>query len=94
MEERVPHATEHPDLKRGIGPYLLLFFVLGDIVGAGIYAVEKYPDYLQREPRVRLLEECTDLFVKYEQQRQISRIYVPREELDRARAVLSLIGTG
>ena len=39
MEERVPHATEHPDLKRGIGPYLLLFFVLGDIVGAGIYAL-------------------------------------------------------
>jgi APA family basic amino acid/polyamine antiporter len=30
---------EHPDLKRGIGPWLLLFFVLGDIVGAGIYAL-------------------------------------------------------
>lgn len=39
MEEHVSHATEHPDLKRGIGPYLLLFFVLGDIVGAGIYAL-------------------------------------------------------
>ncbi|MGI8911297.1 MAG: APC family permease, partial [Rubrobacteraceae bacterium] len=26
-------------LKRGIGPWLLLFFVLGDIVGAGIYAL-------------------------------------------------------
>jgi APA family basic amino acid/polyamine antiporter len=39
MDESVSHATEHPDLKRGIGPYLLLFFVLGDIVGAGIYAL-------------------------------------------------------
>jgi basic amino acid/polyamine antiporter, APA family len=38
-DERVTHATEHPDLKRGIGPWLLLFFVLGDIVGAGIYAL-------------------------------------------------------
>src|SRR5215212_10093256 len=38
-DESVSHATEHPDLKRGIGPYLLLFFVLGDIVGAGIYAL-------------------------------------------------------
>ena len=39
MDERVTHATEHPDLKRGIGPWLLLFFILGDIVGAGIYAL-------------------------------------------------------
>src|SRR5215210_6641430 len=39
MDESVSHATEHPDLKRGIGLYLLLFFVLGDIVGAGIYAL-------------------------------------------------------
>ena len=39
LDERVTHATEHPDLKRGIGPWLLLFFVLGDIVGAGIYAL-------------------------------------------------------
>jgi basic amino acid/polyamine antiporter, APA family len=39
MEESVSHAREHPDLKRGIGPWLLLFFVLGDIVGAGIYAL-------------------------------------------------------
>ncbi|MDP9480264.1 MAG: amino acid permease, partial [Actinomycetota bacterium] len=29
-----------PDrLKRGIGPVLLVFFILGDIVGAGIYAL-------------------------------------------------------
>ena len=39
MDEHVSHATEHPALKRGIGPYLLFFFVLGDIVGAGIYAL-------------------------------------------------------
>ena len=39
MDEHVSHATEHADLKRGIGPVLLFFFVLGDIVGAGIYAL-------------------------------------------------------
>jgi basic amino acid/polyamine antiporter, APA family len=39
MDESVSHAREHPELKRGIGPWLLLFFVLGDIVGAGIYAL-------------------------------------------------------
>lgn len=34
------HAAEEGGrLKRGIGPALLLFFVLGDIVGAGIYAL-------------------------------------------------------
>jgi APA family basic amino acid/polyamine antiporter len=38
-DERVSHVREHPELKRGIGPWLLLFFVLGDIVGAGIYAL-------------------------------------------------------
>lgn len=32
-------SGEHPTLKRGIGPWLLFFFVLGDIVGAGIYAL-------------------------------------------------------
>jgi APA family basic amino acid/polyamine antiporter len=39
MDETVTHAREHPELRRGIGPWLLLFFVLGDIVGAGIYAL-------------------------------------------------------
>jgi basic amino acid/polyamine antiporter, APA family len=39
MDESVSHVREHPDLKRGIGPWLLLFFILGDIVGAGIYAL-------------------------------------------------------
>src|SRR4028118_33375 len=45
-EERHMEATEaregrsgHPPLKRGIGRVLLLFFVIGDIVGAGIYAL-------------------------------------------------------
>jgi APA family basic amino acid/polyamine antiporter len=38
-DETVTHATEHPDLRRAIGPWLLFFFVLGDIVGAGIYAL-------------------------------------------------------
>jgi APA family basic amino acid/polyamine antiporter len=32
-------AGQGERLKRGIGPWMLLFFVLGDIVGAGIYAL-------------------------------------------------------
>lgn len=36
VEER---GGGHPPLKRGIGRVLLLFFVVGDIVGAGIYAL-------------------------------------------------------
>src|SRR4051812_45370546 len=33
-------ASEQPErLKRGIGQWLLLFFVVGDIIGAGIYAL-------------------------------------------------------
>ena len=31
--------TEHTELKRAIGPKLLLFFVIGDILGTGIYAL-------------------------------------------------------
>src|SRR5918998_6729239 len=45
-EERRMEASEagggragHPPLKRGISRVLLLFFVIGDIVGAGIYAL-------------------------------------------------------
>jgi APA family basic amino acid/polyamine antiporter len=38
-DEHVAHATGHADLKCGIGSWLLFFFVLGDIVGAGIYAL-------------------------------------------------------
>ncbi|HEX8519074.1 MAG TPA: APC family permease [Pseudonocardia sp.] len=32
-------ATGEPELKRAIGPKLLLFFVVGDILGTGIYAL-------------------------------------------------------
>ena len=38
-DEHVSHATEHPELRRSIGPLLLLFFIVGDIVGGGIYAL-------------------------------------------------------
>ncbi len=31
--------TRQPELKRAIGPKLLLFFVIGDILGTGIYAL-------------------------------------------------------
>ena len=31
--------TDHPPLRRDIGPWLLLFFIVGDIIGAGIYAL-------------------------------------------------------
>src|ERR671918_2335938 len=34
-----PAAPPHPPLKRAIGPGLLLFFVVGDILGTGIYAL-------------------------------------------------------
>src|SRR5215211_956402 len=37
-DEHVSHGTEHADLKRGIGPWLLFFFVLGDIVGGAIWS--------------------------------------------------------
>src|SRR5829696_6605057 len=34
------HSSEQPEqLKRGIGQWLLLFFIVGDIIGAGIYAL-------------------------------------------------------
>ncbi|MBY8854129.1 amino acid permease, partial [Saccharothrix sp. MB29] len=32
-------APAQPELKRAIGPKLLLFFVVGDILGTGIYAL-------------------------------------------------------
>jgi len=31
--------VEHTELRRAIGPKLLLAFVIGDILGAGIYAL-------------------------------------------------------
>src|SRR6266540_7540441 len=35
----VTEATAQPELKRAIGPKLLFFFVLGDVLGTGIYAL-------------------------------------------------------
>ena len=32
-------SSEQPELRRGIGQWLLLFFIVGDIIGAGIYAL-------------------------------------------------------
>ncbi len=32
-------SSGQPSLRRGIGPWLLLFFIVGDIIGAGIYAL-------------------------------------------------------
>ena len=32
-------ASEHPELKRVMGPWLLLLFIIGDILGTGIYAL-------------------------------------------------------
>ncbi|WP_285240154.1 APC family permease [Pseudarthrobacter sp. MEB009] len=39
--EEVSHATRdsEPELKRVLGPKLLLLFIVGDILGAGVYAV-------------------------------------------------------
>lgn len=34
-----PAATGEPELKRVLGPKLLLLFIVGDILGAGVYAV-------------------------------------------------------
>jgi amino acid transporter len=40
MSETIRHAADfQPSLKRAIGPKLLFFFVLGDILGTGIYAL-------------------------------------------------------
>ncbi len=57
--------------------------------GAAIYVQEKNPEAFQRRPQVQLLEDCTDLFVKYEAQRQIGRIYVSRDQIARAREVIA-----
>jgi APA family basic amino acid/polyamine antiporter len=35
----VSAVTGQPELRRAIGPKLLLFFVIGDILGTGIYAL-------------------------------------------------------
>lgn len=56
--------------------------------GAAIYVREKAPSAYRPSRPVQLLEEVTDLFARYETQRQISRIYVPRELLERVRPLL------
>jgi amino acid transporter len=39
-QTRGDRSSEQPErLKRGIGQWLLLFFIVGDIIGAGIYAL-------------------------------------------------------
>jgi amino acid transporter len=39
MADTTSAPPEQPELKRAIGPKLLLFFVIGDILGTGIYAL-------------------------------------------------------
>jgi APA family basic amino acid/polyamine antiporter len=39
MSAPPPAATAEPDLKRAIGPKLLLLFIVGDILGTGVYAL-------------------------------------------------------
>src|SRR3954463_5683305 len=40
VEERQPdYNGREPDLKRVMGPWLLLLFIVGDILGTGIYAL-------------------------------------------------------
>jgi amino acid transporter len=39
MTTQVQSEAEQPDLKRVMGPRLLLLFIVGDILGAGVYAV-------------------------------------------------------
>ena len=38
-EDEVDYNGPEPDLKRVMGPKLLLLFIVGDILGAGVYAV-------------------------------------------------------
>ncbi len=37
--EQAPASEQQPQLKRVMGPWLLLLFIVGDILGAGVYAV-------------------------------------------------------
>jgi amino acid transporter len=39
VDQTRPDQSDQPDLKRVLGPRLLLLFIVGDILGAGIYAV-------------------------------------------------------
>ena len=39
VDQTRPEQSDQPELKRVLGPKLLLLFIVGDILGAGIYAV-------------------------------------------------------
>lgn len=39
VSERTGGRTDHPPLKRAVGPAFLLFFIVGDMIGGGIYAL-------------------------------------------------------
>ncbi len=39
VEKAAPAATAEPSLHRVMGPWLLLLFIVGDILGTGIYAL-------------------------------------------------------
>src|SRR3712207_179522 len=39
IDMAIAEKTEQPELKRVLGPKLLLLFVVGDILGTGIYAL-------------------------------------------------------
>ncbi|MFM7202198.1 MAG: HD domain-containing protein [Myxococcota bacterium] len=56
--------------------------------GAAIYVVPRASGHVISTRGVQPLEEYTDLFSRYEQQRQLSRIYVPGEQLKAARGLL------
>ena len=38
-ETRTDHNGDQPDLRRVMGPNLLLLFIVGDILGTGVYAL-------------------------------------------------------
>src|SRR5688572_10235422 len=38
-ETRAEPSVEPPELKRALGPKLLLLFIVGDILGTGVYAL-------------------------------------------------------
>lgn len=60
-------------------------------LGPSIFVKPKFPkgSPFQRTG-VGPLEEFTDIFKRYESERQIRRVYVPREEKDRARRLIGL----
>jgi hypothetical protein len=39
VEKATPAAPAEPSLHRVMGPWLLLLFIVGDILGTGIYAL-------------------------------------------------------